>query len=121
MRVVVVDDLVQMRFLMREIAEQAGAEVVGEASNGATAVDEVGRHQPDVVLMDYSMPVMDGLQATRLIRSRHPAVEVIAYTSTDEPAVRRAFLDAGACDHIEKGEFDLLAEAIKRCAERAAK
>jgi CheY-like chemotaxis protein len=119
-RVVVADDLVQMRFLMRTIAEDAGAEVVGEASDGAKAVEEVQLHEPDVVLMDYAMPVMDGLEATRLIKSRYPAIQVIAYTSTDDPAVERAFLDAGACDHIEKGEFGLLAAAIERCAKRAA-
>lgn len=116
MRVVVVDDQARMRFSIRSFVESIGYEVVAEAENGEHGIEQVGLHLPDVVVMDYRMPVMDGLAATEAIRDRFPDVQVIAYTSTDEPAIRDGFLAAGACDHVPKAEVDLLIAALKRCA-----
>jgi two-component system, chemotaxis family, chemotaxis protein CheY len=115
MRVAVVDDLARARFLVVSVAEELGHEVVAQAPDGAKGVEEVARHSPDVVVMDFSMPVMDGLEATRLISQDHPGVSVIAYTSTDDPDVQEQFLAAGACDHVEKGDLDGLTAALRSC------
>lgn len=100
---------------MASVIEELGHEVVGEAPTGAGAVEETARLEPDVVVMDFHMPVMDGLEATTLVRERHPGVQVIAYTSTDDPAIRQAFLAVGACEHVEKGDLEHLIRALKTC------
>jgi DNA-binding NarL/FixJ family response regulator len=62
------------------LATCAGLEVVGEAADGQQAIDMVEHHQPDAVLMDVQMPVMDGLAATRVIKARWPEVRVVILT-----------------------------------------
>ncbi|MDR6226248.1 response regulator transcription factor [Desmospora profundinema] len=93
-RVLLVDDhpmvLKGLRLFMQT---QEDMEVVGEASNGEEAMQKVAVHQPDVVLMDLMMPVMDGVEATRRIKASHPEVKVIVLTSFSDrdhvvPAIR---------------------------------
>ena len=72
-RVVVADDHVLFRRGLRRVLEQHGMEIVGEASNGKAAVGLVRELRPDVVVMDFSMPVMDGVEATRTILNRSEA------------------------------------------------
>lgn len=74
----------------------AGVEVVGEASNGIEGVIQYQRLRPDVVLMDLVMPIMDGVEATRMIREHDPAATVIALTGFDDQSLENAALDAGA-------------------------
>lgn len=69
-RLLVVDDALFMRKLIRGVAAEAGWDVVGEAGNGAEAVMLYQQHQPDLVTMDLVMPVMGGLEALRQIRAR---------------------------------------------------
>ena len=116
MRIVLVDDMARARFLIRSVVEELGHEVVAEAADGEQGVRAVAEHEPDLVVMDYSMPVMDGLAATRALKRTHPAVQVIAYTSTDSPDIQGAFCAAGACDHVEKGDLDRLIAALQKCA-----
>ena len=92
-------------------------EVVGEASNGAEAVDLARRLEPDVVLMDLLMPVMDGIEATREIRSELPEVEVVALTSVLEDASVTGTVRAGAIGYLLKTtDADELCEVIKAAA-----
>jgi DNA-binding NarL/FixJ family response regulator len=77
-------------------------EVVGEAGDGQESVDLVAEHRPDVVLMDVLMPVMDGLEATRLIKRQWPEVRVVVLTMNT--AYRTAALAAGADAFLLKGE-----------------
>lgn len=94
-------------------------DVVGEASNGREALDRIAVLEPtgqlpDVVLMDLLMPVMDGIEATRLLKERFPAVEVVAVTSFVEEAKVQAALEAGAAGYLLKdAEADELASAIR--------
>ncbi len=88
-------------------------EVIGEASNGAVALEMVGRLDPDVVLMDLLMPVMDGITAIREIKTRYPEVEVIAVTSVLEDAKVMSAMQAGAMGYLLKDtNADELVEAI---------
>lgn len=92
-------------------------EIVGEAINGVDAVEKVAELGPDVVLMDLLMPVMDGIQATEIIKRDNPEVEVIALTSVlDNSSVVRA-MRAGASGYLLKDtEADELIRAIKAAA-----
>ncbi len=96
-RVLVVDDHAMVREgLASVLAADGDIEVVAAAANGAEAVDLVRTHLPDVVVMDLSMPVMDGVAATRGVREAVPETRVLVLTSfTDRDRVRRA-LEAGA-------------------------
>jgi DNA-binding NarL/FixJ family response regulator len=92
-------------------------EVVGEAGNGEEAVAMARRLEPDVVLMDLLMPVMDGIEATRDIRRELPGVEVVALTSVLEDASVTEAVKAGAIGYLLKTtDADELCEAIKAAA-----
>jgi len=116
--VLVVDDHALMRTGLSGLIAAAGdMRVVGTAADGAEAVAEVARLAPHVVLMDLSMPVLDGVSATRRIVEEHPDVEVLVLTSfSDQQRVMEA-LDAGAGGYVLKDTepADLLA-AIRSTA-----
>ncbi|MFG6445841.1 response regulator [Microbacterium sp. P06] len=96
-RVLVVDDHAMVREgLASVLTSERDIEVVATAANGADAVTAVGEHAIDVVVMDLSMPVMDGIAATRAVRAVTPGVRVLVLTSfSDRDRVRRA-IEAGA-------------------------
>lgn len=88
--------------------------LVGEAANGAEALDKCAALGPDVVLMDLMMPVMDGIAATRAIRTRYPDTQVIALTSFSEEKLVENALQAGAIGYLFKNvSVDDLAAAIR--------
>jgi DNA-binding NarL/FixJ family response regulator len=98
-RVVVADDHVMFRQGLRRTLELQGMQVVGEASTGRSAVQLARELKPDVVVMDYSMPIMDGVEATREILAFNPSARVLMLTiSADEAPVLDAML-AGACGY----------------------
>lgn len=101
-RVVIVDDQSLVRTGFRMILTADGIEVVGEASDGASAVAEVRRVKPDVVLMDIRMPTMDGLEATRRILALDDAARVIILTTFDLDQYVYAALSAGASGFLLK-------------------
>lgn len=103
MRVLLADDHQILRDGVRRGLESAGEEVVGEADNGEQALELVGKTLPDVVLMDLSMPVLDGVSATRRITEEYPEVKVVVLTMHDDPPRTRAALEAGAIAYLSKG------------------
>jgi DNA-binding NarL/FixJ family response regulator len=110
-RVLVADDHPVVRTgLATVIAQEADLELVGEAENGARAVALFREHQPDVVLMDLRMPVLDGVQATRTITSEFPAACILALTTYEGDGDIRRALDAGARGYLLKDM--LLTEVI---------
>jgi two-component system, NarL family, response regulator LiaR len=117
-RTLITDDHKVVRRGLRGFLElDPGLEVVGEASNGEEAVEMAQRLEPDVVLMDLLMPVMDGIEATREIRLRLPEVEVVALTSVLEDASVMGAIKAGAIGYLLKTtEADELCEAIRAAA-----
>ncbi|MEX0768778.1 MAG: response regulator transcription factor [Microthrixaceae bacterium] len=103
MRVLLADDHQILRDGIRRGLENAGEEVVGEASNGEEAVTLMRETQPDIVLMDLSMPVLDGVSATRRIIEEFPEAKVVVLTMHDDPAQTRSALEAGATAYLTKG------------------
>ncbi len=93
-------------------------ELVGEARNGEQAVALVNQHQPDVVLMDLMMPVLDGAAATRRIKEKFPKTQILALTSFKEQELVKGALEAGAIGYLLKDlSADELARAIRLAAE----
>jgi len=117
-RTLITDDHKVVRRGLRGFLElDPELEVVGEASNGEEALDMARRLEPDVVLMDLLMPVMDGIEATREIRRQLPEVEVVALTSVLEDASVTGAIRAGAIGYLLKTtEADELCEAIRAAA-----
>ncbi len=102
-RVLLVDDHAVVREGTAELLNrQPDMEVVGEAGDGATAVEMAARLKPDVVLMDVRMPVLDGIAATRQIKEARPTVAVLALTAHDEDQYVFALLEAGAAGYLLK-------------------
>lgn len=114
-RVLVVDDHPMVRRGTCEIlAEAADIEVVGEGTNGAEAVDLVGRLTPDVLVMDVSMPVLDGVEATRQLKTRPSAVNILILSAGGEDDQILGALRAGALGYLLKTAPDeLLIEAVR--------
>jgi len=114
-RVLLVDDHAVVRSgLSAFLLAFDDLELVGEASSGEEAVRLCDRLQPDVVLMDLVMPGMDGAQATRAIRDKCPAIQVIALTSFKEQELVEGAMEAGAIGYLLKNvSADELAGAIR--------
>ena len=102
-RLLVVDDHQMLREALVELLAQAGYEVAGEAADGADAVALAKQLEPDVVLMDLRMPVMGGLDATRLIKDACPATQVVLLTAFDSPALQQQAEEAGCYAYLVKG------------------
>jgi two-component system, NarL family, response regulator LiaR len=102
-RIVIVDDQEFIRRGLRALlSEEPDIKVVGQALDGHTAIEMVRVLRPDVVIMDVSMPIMDGLQATREIRHFWPSVQVITVSQYEITEVSRDALEAGAVSHVPK-------------------
>ena len=103
-KVVVVDDTDHVREMLSSMLALDGFNVVGEARSGEEAIGLVSDKKPDVVVMDYSMPGMDGLEATRQIRSAMPKQSIILYTAYVDDTLKKAASDAGAALVVGKVE-----------------
>lgn len=110
-RIILADDYPTVRRSLRAALDACGCDVVGEAANGSEAVDLVVELEPDVVVMDIEMPVMDGIEATRRIKIDHPEVEVVLFTAQDRPAIDLA-LESGASNFYSKEQFSELVEDL---------
>jgi PAS domain S-box-containing protein len=105
LRVVLADDAEDIRLLLRlSLTTSQGFEVVAEAGDGQQAVDLTAEHRPDVVLLDLSMPVMDGLQAIPEIRRVSPGTRIVILSGFDERRMKPVAMELGADAYLEKGE-----------------
>lgn len=101
-RVLVTDDFEPLRhYLAEELDWYEGLSVVGTAANGEEAVARCADLNPDVILMDLGMPVMDGFTATRIIRQKYPHIMIVIFTIS--PNQKKLALDYGAYAYLEKG------------------
>jgi DNA-binding NarL/FixJ family response regulator len=118
MRVVIADD---QRIVREGLATIVGTlpkfDVVGLAADGAEAVSLVAEYQPDAVLMDLRMPVLDGIEATRTIRTEYPGTQVVVLTTYADDESILAALSAGAIGYLTK---DAGRDDIRRALEAAA-
>lgn len=114
-RIVVADDHTIVREGVRLLLDaQADMEVVGEAADGQQALTQVRKLKPDVALIDISMPVLNGLEATRAIKSEYPQVHVIVLTMYESDEYFFQVLDAGASGYVlKKAASADLAAAIR--------
>src|SRR3954471_5688751 len=104
-RILIANDHDVVRSGLRAILEeQTGWEVVAEAADGLDAVDKAVATRPDIVVLDYSLPVLNGVEATRQIRARVPGVEVLIFTMHDTEALIRDVLEAGARGFLLKAK-----------------
>lgn len=99
------DDVPELRALLRYgLEEDDRLEVVGEAGDAREAIDAIGTLRPQVVLLDLSMPGMDGLEALPLIRAAAPDTSVIVFSGFAADRMREPALALGAARYLEKGE-----------------
>jgi DNA-binding NarL/FixJ family response regulator len=102
-RVLVADDQpIFTKMLEAVLASDERVEVVGRATNGKQALELAAELAPDVILMDISMPIMDGLEATRRLRERDPSVRVLMLTESDFPGDVMRARKAGASGYVPK-------------------
>ena len=118
-RILLVDDHPIVRQGLKTLLEgHSGWVVIGEASDGAEAVEKARNLNPDVMVLDVTMPRMNGLEACRLLRRQTPALEILFVTQHDSPQMMREALEAGARGYVVKSNAarDLLAavEAVSQ-------
>lgn len=113
--VLIVDDAAFMRMMVKDILTKNGFNVVGEAENGAIAVDKYSELNPDLVIMDITMPEMDGLQAVREIRKVAPQARIIMCSAMGQQAMVIDAIQSGAKDFIVKPfQADRVIEAVNK-------
>jgi DNA-binding NarL/FixJ family response regulator len=103
--VLIVDDNAFVRCALREIFEREGDfEVCGEADNGRAAIEAVTRLQPDLVVLDFSMPVMNGLDAANILKDHAPTLPLILYSAVADKAVELLARSMGITEVVPKSE-----------------
>lgn len=114
-RILIVDDAAFMRMMIRDILTKNGFEVVGEAQDGAQAVEKFKEVRPDLVTMDITMPEMDGIAALKEIKKMDPDAKVIMCSAMGQQAMVIDAIQAGAKDFIVKPfASDRVIEAINK-------
>ena len=102
MRVLIVDDAMFMRMMLKDILSKNGYEVVGEAANGKEAIDKYIELRPDLVLLDITMPEMDGIEALKKIKMIEPKAKIIMCSAMGQQAMVIEAIQNGAIDFIVK-------------------
>jgi DNA-binding NarL/FixJ family response regulator len=108
--ILIVDDSLPVRRLLRSFVEsQTHFDVCGEAVNGADAIEKARTLSPDLIVMDFSMPVMNGIEAGAVLKAMLPQVPIVMYTVHDSAAIKVKALAAGVRAVIQKHDIDGLA------------
>jgi DNA-binding NarL/FixJ family response regulator len=120
--VVVCDDVPELRRLARVVLEEEGEMlVVGEAGDGREAIEVIEQTQPEVVVLDLSMPELDGLEAIPLIHQVAPETEIVVFSGFEEGRVAEVALKLKASRYVRKGaSLEELRNAVRDLAKRAA-
>lgn len=114
-RILIVDDAAFMRMMIKDILVKNGFEVVGEAENGAIAVNMYKDLKPDLVTMDITMPEMDGISAVKKIKEADPAAKIIMCSAMGQQMMVMEAIQAGARDFIVKPfQQDRVVQAVKK-------
>ncbi len=113
--ILIVDDAVFMRTILKEILEKNNFQVVGEAENGKQSISMYRELKPDLVIMDITMPEMDGIEATSIIKEEFPESTVVMCSAMGQQAMVVEAIKAGATDFIVKPfQADRVVESINK-------
>ena len=113
--ILICDDAAFMRMMIKDILTKNGYNVAGEAENGAKAVEKYNELKPDLVLMDITMPEMDGIQALKAIKQADASATVIMCSAMGQQAMVIEAIQAGAKDFIVKPfQAERVIEAVKK-------
>ncbi len=113
--ILICDDAAFMRMMIKDILTKNGYNVVGEAENGAKGVEKYNELKPDLVLMDITMPEMDGIAALKAIKASDPKASVIMCSAMGQQAMVIESIQSGAKDFIVKPfQADRVLEAVKK-------
>jgi DNA-binding NarL/FixJ family response regulator len=116
-RVLVVDDDVILGEALCHLLRQKGFDVVGVASSGPEGVALSKEKEPDVVVMDFRMPMMDGLEATSLIKAHSPMTQTVMFTAYDDQTLNLEAVETGVFSLLVKGcNPDLIVDIVNRAA-----
>lgn len=114
--VLIVDDSRTSRRFLSDILERAGYKIVGEAVNGQEGFDQYVKLHPDIVTMDITMPVMDGIDALKLIKKNNPDAKVVMITAAGQKEKMMEALKIGAVEFVSKPFIEeAVLDALKRC------
>ncbi|HHY77121.1 MAG TPA: response regulator [Clostridiales bacterium] len=113
--ILIVDDATFMRMMIKDVLVKNGFTIAGEAENGAKAVDKYKELNPDLVIMDITMPEVDGIQAVREIKKIDPSAKIIMCSAMGQQAMVIEAIQAGAKDFIVKPfQAERIIEAVKK-------
>ncbi len=113
--ILIVDDAAFMRMMIKDILSKNGYNVIGEAENGAKAFEKYNELKPDLVLMDITMPEVDGIAALKKIKGADPGAQIIMCSAMGQQAMVIESIQAGAKDFIVKPfQPDRVLEAVKK-------
>ena len=113
--ILICDDAAFMRMMIKDILTKNGYNVAGEAENGAKAVEKYSELKPDLVLMDITMPEMDGIEALKKIKASDPSASVIMCSAMGQQAMVIESIQSGAKDFIVKPfQADRVIESIRK-------
>ena len=115
-RIMLVDDAAFMRMMLKDILTKGGHEVVGEAEDGLKAIEKYKEVLPDLVLMDITMPELDGISAVKRIKAVDPNAKIIMCSAMGQQALVIESIQAGAKDFIVKPfQVDRILDAVRKC------
>lgn len=113
--ILICDDAAFMRMMIKDILTKNGYNIAGEAENGKIAIDKYNETKPDLVMMDITMPEMDGIQALKKIKEADPGATVIMCSAMGQQAMVIESIQSGAKDFIVKPfQSDRVIEAVKK-------
>ena len=113
--ILVVDDAAFMRMMVKDILVKNGFQVLGEAENGAKAIEKYKELSPDLVIMDITMPEVDGIQAVKEIKKINPNAKIVMCSAMGQQAMVIEAIQAGAKDFIVKPfQADRVVEAVRK-------
>ncbi|HBG50061.1 MAG TPA: two-component system response regulator [Cyanobacteria bacterium UBA9971] len=114
-KVLITDDAAFMRMMLKDILTKGGYEIVGEAVNGNEAIEKYNQFKPDLVTMDITMPICDGITALKQIMASDPAAKVVMCSAMGQQAMVIESIQSGAKDFIVKPfQPQRVLEAVKK-------